>query len=368
MHQVSKTKVLFIVNGLGLGNSTRCSAIIHELYGLGYEIDLVTSANGLNYFKTSDKIAELFSFRSLVYGKHNGKLSVVKTILMFPWLFGFFILNCITLRSILSKNKYSAVIFDSDYSVISIKWQRQRPLLLAINNAEVIVSECRKRSDLPRNIRMQYVIEKLDSWFHKRIPDFVICPVFDNVNLADQPKIKYTPPIIRQGLAIKTKKQTVNNILIMLSGSQFGSDICFLNKLPQLKNIKISIIGKNGTSNNQFSFYGKVYNNQNFINDADILVINAGFSAISEAIVLEKPVIVIPVENHAEQFINSHRAEQSGFGLIATQENADEKIMEMLGNFEKYRAARGSSRDEANGAEIAAAFISKTIESKKVSI
>lgn len=269
------------------------------------------------------------------------------------------------LRSILNKNKYSTVIFDSDYSVISIKWQRQRPLLIAINNAAAIISECRKKPKLPRNIRMQYIIEKLDCWFHKRIPDFVICPVFDNANLSDQPKVKYTPPIIRQGLTIKTKAQTVNNILIMLSGSQFGSDIYFLNKLPQLKNIKISIIGKNGTSNDQFSFYGKVYNNQNFINEADMLVINAGFSAVSEAIVLEKPAIVIPVENHAEQFINSHRAEQSGFGLIATQENADEKIMEMLENFEKYRAARGNSADEASGAKIAADFISKTIESKR---
>lgn len=271
------------------------------------------------------------------------------------------------LKSILSKKNYSAVVFDSDYSVISIKWQRTRPLLIAINNAVIIVSECRKRPVLPSKIRMQYIIEKLDCWFHKLVPDFVLCPVFGKPNLTDQLKIKYTPPIIRPGLTNKTKTQEVNNILVMLSGSQFGSDVYFLNRLPQLKNIKIKIIGKDGPSNDQFSFYGKIYNNQNFINEADMLVINAGFSAISEAIILKKPVVVIPVENHAEQFINSHIVEQSGLGLLATQENIHEKIIEMLTNFKKYCVAHDSFM-AANGAEVAASFISRAIESQKVSV
>ena len=39
-------KILFIVNGLGLGNSTRCESIIESLIFKGKTIDIITSGNG----------------------------------------------------------------------------------------------------------------------------------------------------------------------------------------------------------------------------------------------------------------------------------------------------------------------------------
>ena len=47
-------KVLFLVNGLGLGNSTRCYAIIESLKKSNSKIYVVTSGNGEWFFR--DKI------------------------------------------------------------------------------------------------------------------------------------------------------------------------------------------------------------------------------------------------------------------------------------------------------------------------
>lgn len=358
-----KKRVLFIINGLGLGNSTRCSAIIHELFALEYQIDVITSSNGLSYFSESNEVANLFSFHPLLYGKANGKLSILKTILMLPGIFILFIKNCLFLKSLLRKNNYRAIIFDSDYTALSILGLRQRPLLIAINNAAVIVEECKKNSNLPRNIHMQYRIEKMDYWFHNIVPDLVICPTFNNPKQIKNPKIKCTLSIIRSGLISKPKAPVVKNILVMLSGSQFGSDTNFLSKLPILNNVKISVIGKSGISSEQISFYGKIFNNLELMNAADILVINAGFSAVSEAIILKTPAVVIPIENHAEQYINSLLFEKHGLGLIATQENAHEKILELLTNFQTFSAAHKNFHTSANGAKETLRIIDQCITS-----
>jgi uncharacterized protein (TIGR00661 family) len=41
----------------------------------------------------------------------------------------------------------------------------------------------------------------------------------------------------------------------------------------------------------------------------------AGFESVSEAAYLGKPLLMVPVENHLEQFLNSHDAEQTGLGV-----------------------------------------------------
>lgn len=367
-----KKSVLFIVNGLGLGNSTRCAAIIHELFKLGYHIDVLTSANGLNYFEKPTEVSQLFSFQALLYGKTNGKLSILKTILAIPKLFIIFVKNCWQLKSILKKNPYDAIVFDSDYTVASLllRWQRPRPLLIAVNNAQVIVNECKKLTQWPKNILLQYWIEKLDCWFHYIVPDLIICPTFGynpNFNKNTQfrsDKTKVIPPIVRSGLISRPKSQTPTNILVMLSGSQFGSKLDFLNRL-NINTLKISVIGKDGESNEQLRFYGKFYNNQDLINTADILVINAGFSAVSEAIALRIPAVVIPIEYHAEQYINSFLFEKSGLGLIATEENAHEKIIEILYNFKKYKKIHEDLNAPTNGAQMASSLIEDRIRSQR---
>ena len=67
-----------------------------------------------------------------------------------------------------------------------------------------------------------------------------------------------------------------------------------------------------------------------------MMVVNGGFSAVSEAIVLRKPVVVIPVENHAEQFINACLVEKAALGISATMDNVASKMDEMIDKFPEY--------------------------------
>jgi uncharacterized protein (TIGR00661 family) len=49
------------------------------------------------------------------------------------------------------------------------------------------------------------------------------------------------------------------------------------------------------------------------------VVCTAGFESVSEAAYLGKPVLMIPVQNHIEQYLNSLDAQQAGLGIADTE-------------------------------------------------
>jgi uncharacterized protein (TIGR00661 family) len=49
----------------------------------------------------------------------------------------------------------------------------------------------------------------------------------------------------------------------------------------------------------------------------------AGFESVSEAALLGKPVFMVPVENHIEQYLNAHDAAQCGLGLFGATFDLD---------------------------------------------
>ena len=148
----------------------------------------------------------------------------------------------------------------------------------------------------------------------------------------------------------------------MLSGSQFKMTTDILKKWQKRKGIKRDVVGREGESNSWIQFHGKIYNNKDIINKADIMVINSGYSAVSEAVVLCKPIIVIPVPNHAEQYINATTIEKAGLGLVANIRNVEEKINEMITRFPEYVEKHRSFNCSRNGAQLAADIIVKKIE------
>ena len=70
--------------------------------------------------------------------------------------------------------------------------------------------------------------------------------------------------------------------------------------------------------------HGKVKNTYQYLKNADIAVVNGGFSAVSEMCWMGIPVIVVPVPRHAEQWINARTVQHLGLGDIATQENYEQ--------------------------------------------
>ena len=64
-------RVLFLINGEGLGNSTRCHAIIQKLLKKSIKIGIVAAKNSYWYFSKKNLPIDMFQINQLSY--HIGK-------------------------------------------------------------------------------------------------------------------------------------------------------------------------------------------------------------------------------------------------------------------------------------------------------
>jgi uncharacterized protein (TIGR00661 family) len=347
-----------------MGNSTRCHSIIEKLKDKGYSIDVVTSGNGIEYFRHNMScINDLMEIRSLFYKKYKGKLSIIGTILSLPILAVLYAHNLYILYHILKKQYYDAIVIDSDYTILLLRKIFRTPVF-AVNNADIVVNEVRKLREIPKNIFMQYLVEKMDYWFHHLCVDFVLSPtILESYNNSSDShdNIYHFPPLIRSGLTVADNKKAPENILVMLSGSRFATDVSFIESKPNFPNITITVIGRNGASTEKVKYLGKVFNNKSQLNMADILIINAGFSAVSEAVLLRKPCVVIPIDNHAEQYVNAQIMERKGYAVVAGLDNVWEKTNEIILNYDAFRQALNKKVLPLNGSFLAAKMIDARI-------
>jgi hypothetical protein len=148
-------------------------------------------------------------------------------------------------------------------------------------------------------------------------------------------KFKRIGLITRRAVIEKVKHATnrsfptprgLRDVVFMLSGSVHASNIAFdRHQIP----FKIHVVGRTGESRGNVIYHGRQMDNTEFLANADALVINGGYSAVSEAFVLGKPVFVVPVPGHAEQFINAHLVSDLGLGFVATEADVLDQLLAM---------------------------------------
>ncbi len=90
---------------------------------------------------------------------------------------------------------------------------------------------------------------------------------------------------------------------------------------------KIHVVGRPGESRGNVTYHGRQMNNSELLKRADALVINGGYSAVSEAFALGKPVFVVPVPGHAEQFVNANLVSDLGLGFVATEADVLDQLL-----------------------------------------
>ena len=108
-------------------------------------------------------------------------------------------------------------------------------------------------------------------------------------------------------------------------------------------------------------YHGKILDSFPLLNKADIGIVNGGFSAVSEIFYMRKPIVVIPVPGHAEQWLNARTIVHLGVGNIADENNFEDKMFELIQEFDKFHKAYHKLPDVRNGAEDAAEMILRVI-------
>ena len=360
---VNKT-CLFIINGLGMGNSTRCHAVMERLAAVGCEIHVLTSGNGVSYFKNQSFVKSLTAMDAFFYSGSNGGINGWSTIKSLRALLKVAKGKRAQLSTLLENINPDVAVIDSEYAISPLR--KRRIPIVGLNTSEFVVSEYLKCREIPRGIRSHFwFVEFSDYLFHRHYCDLVLSP-FPLRTPTRHPKFQRIGLIARESIRQKAAPRTgkdfpsprqLRRVVFMLSGSVHASNINFDCELP----FKIDVVGRTGVSRGNVTYHGRQMDNTDLLTQADALVINGGYSAVSEAFVLGKPVFVVPVPGHAEQFVNARLVSELGLGFVAEEATVVRQILDMYEKDKWMNLKPMPPSFETNGAEEAAQAVLRII-------
>lgn len=351
------SRILLLVNGLGLGNSTRCYAVIERLLAAGAEVEVATSDNGLWFFADKPEVGRVTEIPALRYGQRAGRINIAATLSQAGAMLGAVCRAEAVIADAIARFRPTAVVIDSTYSVRPVR--RAGLPLAAINNSDMVVRRMGTGGWPAAALPQFLAVELSDYLFHRVLPDLVISPRLDPAETTEAGPFRRVGPIVRAACRPEPARSgRPERVLVMLSGSVFGSPVALGRARPGLT---IDVVGRpaprGGPSPEGVFYHGKVRDSLTLMRDADLVVVNGGFSAVSEALFLRKPMVVIPVPRHAEQWANGEGVRRLGLGMVATEEGLEEAIDAALGRIGEFRAAYAALPALVNGAERSAELI-----------
>ena len=360
--------ILFLINGLGMGNSTRCHAVMQPLIEHGHRIHVLTSGNGLKYFEQQPGITSLTPMEAFFYSRRKGRISGWQTVLAGRQLLQLARSKRTQLEKVLAKIKPAVAVIDSEYAIGPLK--SVGVPIVALNNSEVVVSEYMRWRDNPRSVRSQFwLIEFPDYLFHRKMCDLVLSPS-PHPGQPRHPKFRRVGLIVRRAVYEAAQAvppsyplpREIRNVVFMLSGSIFASAV----PLDSCEEpFHIDVVGREGPSTSRVTYHGRLLNNLPILLKADALVINGGYSAVSEALALNKPTFVLPVAGHAEQYVNARLVAELGRGYRACEAT----VMDVLLGLYRTNAWSGLHEPQSlsglNGAGGAAAEIEALLSARR---
>lgn len=354
-------KILYGVPSEGMGHATRSRVIISYLLSKGHDVKVVSSDRAYAFLHGhfGERVIPIEGFH-LAY--KNAEVSVGKTALLTLKTAPKNLLkNFGKYKEILSKGKPDIVI--SDFESFTYFFAKAHSIpLVSIDNMQVI-DRCQLDIEIPKNLRSDYQLAKqIVNVKVKGATHYLISSFF-------YPDIKkahtsYVAPILRDEI-VNAKTSTLSHVLVYQTSNTEKELLPILQAIPQVPfivyGLKKDKIDRNVTL--------KSFSEDGFIKDlsmAKAVIANGGFSFISEAVYLHKPICSVPITHQFEQFVNAAYIEKLGYGryfdsftvdgiksflfdlplfekaLMSYQQNGNKKLFQQLGELLEsiYSAAK----------------------------
>ncbi len=310
--------ILYGVPGEGMGHATRSKVIIDFLLSENHNVCIVSSSRAFKFLDQSfpGRVLEIKGFH---FAYKNAQVS--KT--------GTFLLNLKNAAGNLVHNfnkklqvekTFTPELVISDFESFSWFYAKQERLpCISIDNMQVM-DRCRLDIEISKDERSNYQLAK--GIVQAKVPgceQYLVSTFFD----AEIKKKNTTlvPPVIRQQI-IDAKLSEKNHVIMYQTSSSLQT---VQQTLTQLPNEKFIVYGMNRVAVEGNVTY-KQFSETGFIEDlasAKAVVANGGFSFISEAVYLKKPIYSFPIANQFEQWMNAAYIHKLGYGRHFDDLSAD---------------------------------------------
>ncbi|MCX6665209.1 MAG: hypothetical protein NT038_04010 [Euryarchaeota archaeon] len=322
------TKILYGVCGEGLGHASRSRILIRYLKKQRHEIYIV--AGGKAYEFLSKEFTDITKIESarLFYQKNQVRLLPSIISMVYRTLIGS-VPSFFRVRHLIREFKPNVVITDGDpichYAARLTKGIKR----ISIDNPEALIYR-----------KYPVAFNEILAWF--TLYAAVTLGVFGAekhlvYDFFDEPssdkRVMFLKPLIQDG--ILRQKPGYGNHVFVYQTIDAGEDL-----LELLKTFDETFIiyGCNKTQSDGNLVF-KQFNEDEFYHDiaqAKAVITNGGFTVISEALYLKKPVFCLPINNQFEQILNGKFVEKLGAGISSIRVNR-EKLNVFFDNLDQYK-------------------------------
>jgi len=322
-------RILFGLCSVGLGHAIRSKVIIDHLMEKN-DLFILASNKAYVYLKKyyGDRVYNIEGFE-LVFRK-NIVLSL-KTLLK-------------NLRKVSYKNyvrlnnvrdlvdRFDPQIVISDWEIFSSFVARDRKIpLISIDNQHYLIYG---NFSFSERYRFQYLkaVAILKSLMYGA--DYYLIMAFPGCNIKNRTNVFAIKPVLRESI-INAKPKTKDYIFVYQSTKSYEKLIEILRRI----NYKFIIYGFEKEEKKGNLVFKKFNDGKEYFDDlvnAKAVMTNGGFTLISEALYLNKPVLVVPIKKHFEQILNAFYVKKSNYGIFFDDLN-ENHVVDFIINLKQYK-------------------------------
>ena len=331
-------KILYGVSGHGNGHITRSVYIIKFLESKGHKVKILTYGQGIKYIKSREDKFDYMNISGFDIYYRDGIVRNYKTFYEF--------MKNLPLNSAKQLLMFFRVVYDfkphiviSDFEPFSQILAKSIGIPLIDIDNNIAVNIVKDNPDPSSYSEKFYTKATVHLFVRKAKYHFLLAFAPEHIEIDKNKKYKLiiVPPIIRNEI-IKAKKTVVDKNFILIYQTS-NSMVDGIKKLTE-RFKSIDFIAYKVAMEDKSNLKVKQFSNDDFIRDlasCSGVVTNGGFTLISEAIYLGKPIYSVPIKGQYEQRVNGFLIEKMGYGLTNNDFNEDrfEKFMKNLDSYKK---------------------------------
>ena len=326
--QRDKKVVFYCVCGEGMGHAIRTGVIVDRIKDK-YDVHIFSSDRAYEYLNSKfDNVYEIGGFNTVYI---NNKVNNLKT-------FADALKRNPTNMKIGYENLYKKAIqlrpdvIVTDFEIYATMVAKLRGIpLISLDNIHMITQT---KIDYPKKHFGEMLKAKsvIKTYVHK--PKIHILTSFFYPRIKPRKNAVIYPPIIREDI-LKLEPKEGNHIIVYQTSKE---SVKLVRRLRAIKDEQFIVYGFNKNETDGNLTYKK-FNEDEFYDDlasSKAVICNGGFTFISEAIHLKKPIYSVPAIGNFEQTLNGFYVQKLGYGEYHENLSA-KKVENFLKRLPKYQ-------------------------------
>lgn len=334
-------KILYGVPGEGMGHATRSKRIISHLLK-NHDVQVVSSGRAYRFLRDEfgDHVSEIRGFH-LSYSKGGVSRwgTIASTIKGAPKDLA------VNLKRFLSVNRhFRADVVISDFESFTLVYAKlHRIPVISIDNMQ-IMDRCSLEFPVPSREKKNALIAK--GIVRAKVPraaHYLITAFFKTPTAKKNTTL--VPPILREEI-LRARRKAGKHILVYQTSTSQNDLVSCLRSVSK-ESFRVYGFNRDEAHGNVKL---KSFSEKGFVRDlasCKAVITNGGFSLISEAVFLHKPICSVPLANQFEQFVNAAYLEKLGYGKRLESFSAD-GLKSFLYDLESFQKAVSTYRQNGN--------------------